>query len=83
MLVGGSTKFAGLEARLEKELRALAPEGCNINVVSVADKSNAIWIGAAKIASALPEAAWIARSEYEEIGPTISRRKFAICPPNI
>jgi actin-related protein len=76
IIIGGTANIAGMEARLEKELKALAPEG--VRIVTTVDKSNLAWVGASVIASSLPASQWIDRQDYEEVGPVISDLKIAI-----
>jgi len=78
LLSGGNTMFPGFEARLEKELTALAPASTKINVIAPAERQWLTWLGGS-ILAALPTFAGrcITKAEYDEHGKAIIHRK---CP---
>ena len=78
VLAGGTSMFNGLQERLIKEIKALAPESMKeeVKVIASPDRKYATWIGGS-IFSSLSEfkSCWITKDEYEEYGETIVRRK--------
>jgi actin-related protein len=75
LLAGGSISLPGMQARMEKEMRAAAP-GVHVSV-SAASKHSA-WTGGALLASS-PQFlnTCMLNAEYDEFGPTIVESK---CP---
>eukprot|EP01063_Lacrimia_lanifica_P005892 TRINITY_DN13552_c0_g1_i1.p1 TRINITY_DN13552_c0_g1~~TRINITY_DN13552_c0_g1_i1.p1 ORF type:complete len:347 (+),score=58.68 TRINITY_DN13552_c0_g1_i1:68-1108(+) len=77
VLCGGTTKLQGFRARLEREVRALAPPSARVDVVPAhsdpdsplaAGTCLAAWCGGS-ILSAFPwEPMWMTRSRYDEEG---------------
>lgn len=78
VLTGGSTMFNGIDTRLAKEVTALVPPTMAVDVVAPADRKYSVWIGGS-IFSYLSTTSfptrWIAREEYDDIGPAIVHRK--------
>lgn len=77
ILCGGNTCFPGIVDRLNKEIRQLMPVSTQIlMVVAPPDRKQSAWIGGS-ILSSLPTFAptWIARDEYDEVGPNIIHRR--------
>lgn len=76
VLSGGSTLFPGINTRLDKEIRALAPSSVKINVVSPAERKYSVWIGGSIVASLSTfQEMWVSKAEYQEHGPYIVHRK--------
>ncbi|EQB61566.1 actin [Vairimorpha apis BRL 01] len=76
VLSGGSTLFPGINTRLDKEIRALAPSSVKINVVSPAERKYSVWIGGSIVASLSTfQEMWVSKAEYQEHGPFIVSRK--------
>ena len=72
VLSGGSTLFPGINTRLDKEIRALAPSSVKINVVSPAERKYSVWIGGSIVASLSTfQEMWVSKAEYQEHGPFI------------
>lgn len=69
VLSGGSTMFAGIGERLEKELRVLEPARQNVRVVAPAERKYSAWIGGSMMASQ-PDFynMCVSKVEYEERG---------------
>ena len=67
VLAGGSTMFPGFVERFTQEMKALAPEGVDVNVHAPSNRRHSAWIGAAMMAD-LPDVDidWITKAEYEE-----------------
>ncbi|KAK4052625.1 Actin- protein 6 [Microbotryomycetes sp. JL221] len=79
ILVGGSAKFPGFVERLRSDLRKFAPVEYEPKVILSADPINTIVTGSAE-ALATPSAAlqdwFVTKSEYQEHGSNVCRRKF-------
>ncbi len=76
VLSGGSTMFPGIADRVSKELTALAPSSMKIKVVAPHERKYSVWIGGSILASLSTfQQMWIAKSEYNEAGPSIVHRK--------
>ena len=76
VLSGGTTMFPGLQDRLHKEISALAPSSMKIKVIAPPERKYSVWIGGSILASLTTfQQMWIAKSEYEESGPSIVHRK--------
>jgi len=76
VLSGGSTMFPGIQGRMEKEIRALAPNKIEVKVVASPHRRYLVWMGAS-IVSQLShfQQMLIWKSEYDEIGPGIVHQK--------
>ncbi|XP_049543018.1 actin-3-like [Anopheles darlingi] len=77
ILAGGSTMFAGMGERLQRELEALVPTATyRVKVIAPQNASLTIWTGACLVAqSPLFQQMWITRQEYDEFGASIVHRK--------
>eukprot|EP01062_Namystynia_karyoxenos_P041632 TRINITY_DN3034_c2_g1_i1.p1 TRINITY_DN3034_c2_g1~~TRINITY_DN3034_c2_g1_i1.p1 ORF type:complete len:415 (+),score=157.01 TRINITY_DN3034_c2_g1_i1:85-1245(+) len=84
VLSGGTTMFKGMEQRVEKEARELAPPGAKDVVKVVSDSSDegrgirkcSVWIGGAVMAALGSfQEHWILKSDYDEMGPSIVHRR--------
>lgn len=76
VLSGGTTMFPGIADRMSKELTALAPSAMKIKVVAPPERKYSVWIGGSILASLSTfQQMWIAKSEYDEAGPSIVHRK--------
>jgi len=78
VLAGGTSMFNGLPERLMKEIKALAPKSMKeeIKVIASPERKYATWIGGSICSSISTfESCWITKTEYEEQGETIVRRK--------
>mmetsp|Transcript_8210 Transcript_8210/g.28829 ORF Transcript_8210/g.28829 Transcript_8210/m.28829 type:complete len:378 (+) Transcript_8210:101-1234(+) len=76
VLSGGSTMFPGISDRMSKEVVALAPSSMKIKVVAPPERKYSVWIGGSILASLSTfQQMWIAKSEYDESGPSIVHRK--------
>ena len=77
VLSGGSTMLPGFVDRLSKEMTALAPSIYKIKVVAPPERKYSVWIGGSIIASLSAfQSSWIAKSEYDESGPSIVHRNY-------
>lgn len=65
----GSHTFAGMEARLERDLQMLMPQGAPVKIWRAADVQLDAWRGAAKWASVTVDSnCFITRHQYDEMG---------------
>merc|ERR1719321_1123618 len=76
VLSGGTTMFPGIQERLQKEIAALAPSSMKVKVIVPPERKYSVWIGGSILASLTTfQQMWIAKSEYDESGPSIVHRK--------
>jgi len=76
VLSGGSTMYPGIQERMEKEIRTLAPPTMKIKVVAPPERKYSVWIGGSILSSLSTfENMWITKEEYDESGPSIVHRK--------
>jgi len=76
VLSGGTTMFPHIDARLTKELSALAPAAVKIKVVAPPERKYSVWIGGSILSSLSTfQEMWITKDEYDESGPGIVHRK--------
>jgi len=76
VMSGGTTMFNGIAARMEKEVKALAPSGNVIKMVAPPERKYSVWIGGSILASLSTfEEMWVTKDEYDESGPSIVHRK--------
>merc|ERR1711916_233238 len=76
VLSGGSTMFAGIADRMQKELIALAPQTMKIKIIAPPERNYSVWIGGSILASLSTfQQMWISKEEYDESGPSIVHRK--------
>ena len=76
VLSGGTTMFDGIDARMQKEITALAPPTMTVKIVAPPERKYSVWIGGS-ILSYLStfQQMWITKQEYDESGPSIVHRK--------
>ena len=68
--------FAGIAARVQKELEALAPPAMKIKVIAPPERQFSVWIGGSILASLSTfQQMWVSKNEYDEMGPSIVHRK--------
>jgi actin-related protein len=76
IMSGGSTMFPGINERLTKELKMLAPKTITVRVITPPERKYSVWIGGSILASLNTfQKIWITREEYDEYGPEIVHRK--------
>jgi len=76
VLSGGTTMFADIGARMQKEITALAPSTMKIKVIAPPERKYSVWIGGSILASLSTfQQMWISKQEYDESGPSIVHRK--------
>jgi len=76
VLSGGTTMFAGIAERMDKEVTNLAPPTMKIKVIAPPERKYSVWIGGSILASLSTfQQMWISKQEYDESGPSIVHRK--------
>jgi len=76
VLSGGSTMFAGIADRMNKEITALAPSSMTVKIVAPPERKYSVWIGGSILASLSTfEEMWVTKEEYDDSGPSIVHRK--------
>merc|ERR1719409_1841001 len=76
VLSGGTTMFEGIDARMQKEIKALAPASMKIKIVAPPERKYSVWIGGSILSSLSTfQQMWISKQEYDESGPSIVHRK--------
>ena len=68
--------FAGMPQRLQKEVKALAPNGMTVKIIASPERKYLPWIGGSILTSLSTfREMWITQKEYDEHGPSIVNRK--------
>jgi len=76
VMSGGSTMFNGIAERMQKEIKALAPDSMTIKIIAPPERKYSVWIGGSILSSLSTfEEMWINKGEYDEAGPSIVHRK--------
>jgi actin-related protein len=76
VLSGGTTMFAGISDRMQKELVNLAPSTIKIKIIAPPERKYSVWIGGSILSSLSTfQQMWISKEEYDESGPSILNRK--------
>jgi len=76
VLSGGTTMFPHIDARLTKEMSAMAPAAVKVKVVAPPERKYSVWIGGSILSSLSTfQEMWITADEYDEAGPGIVHRK--------
>jgi len=76
VLSGGTTMFAGISDRMQKELVNLAPSTIKIKIIAPPERKYSVWIGGSILSSLSTfQQMWISKEEYDESGPSIVHRK--------
>merc|ERR1719251_223768 len=79
VLSGGTTMFPNIDARLCKELSALAPASIKVKVVAPPERKYSVWIGGSILSSLSSfQEMWVSKMEYDESGPRIVHRKCLV-----
>jgi len=77
VLSGGTTMFAGIADRMQKELVNLAPSTIKIKIIAPPERKYSVWIGGSILSSLSTFGQmWISKEEYYESGPAIVHKKF-------
>jgi actin len=76
VMSGGTTMFTGIPERMQKEIKALAPDSMTIKIIAPPERKYSVWIGGSILSSLSTfEEMWISKAEYDEAGPSIVHRK--------
>lgn len=76
VMSGGTTMFAGIASRVQKEIEHLAPPSMKIKVIAPPERQYSVWIGGSILSSLSTfQQMWVSKSEYDEMGPSIVHRK--------
>ena len=76
VMSGGTTMYQGIPERLQKEMKALAPDSMTIKIIAPPERKYSVWIGGSILSSLSTfEEMWIRKEEYDEAGPSIVHRK--------
>jgi len=79
ILTGGASMYEGFLERFTRDLRRVAPQNAEINVILSIDSANSGWIGGAILASIdslYSRKFWITKEEYNEKGSSIVEHCF-------
>jgi actin beta/gamma 1 len=76
VMSGGTTMYQGIAERVQKEVKALAPDSMTIKIIAPPERKYSVWIGGSILSSLSTfEEMWIKKEEYDEAGPSIVHRK--------
>ncbi|OSX75554.1 hypothetical protein BU14_0231s0007 [Porphyra umbilicalis] len=76
VMSGGSTMFAGIASRVQREIETLAPSSMKIKVIAPPERQYSVWIGGSILSSLSTfQQMWLSRAEYESDGPSVVHRK--------
>merc|ERR1719168_290467 len=76
VMSGGTTMYQGIPERVQKEVKALAPDSMTIKIIAPPERKYSVWIGGYILSSLSTfEEMWIKKEEYDESGPSIVHRK--------
>jgi len=76
VMSGGTTMYAGIADRMQKEITALAPPSIKVKIIAPPERKYSVWIGGSILASLSTfQAMWITKDEYDESGTGIVHRK--------
>lgn len=75
VLSGGSTMFANMAKRLQKEVTILAPASSKVKVISPPDRTYSAWIGGSVLSKLSSfQDSLVVQDMYDEIGPSVVHR---------
>ena len=76
VMSGGTTMFAGIADRLQKEIENLAPASVKIKTIAPPERQFSVWIGGSILSSLSTfQQMWVSKAEYDEMGPSVVHRK--------
>ncbi|BGP23861.1 actin [Rhodotorula toruloides] len=77
VMSGGTTMYAGISDRMQKEITALAPSSMKVKIVAPPERKYSVWIGGSILASLSTfQQMWISKQEYDEAGPSVVHRNL-------
>jgi len=70
VLTGGNMRFQGIQQRIYKDIRAMAPDHCQVEVHSPHDPGNYAWAGGSLMAQdpAVVQSQFVTKDAYQEWG---------------
>merc|ERR1712087_273628 len=72
VMSGGTTMYKNIPERVQKEVKALAPDSMTIKIIAPPERKYSVWIGGSILSSLSTfEEMWIKKEEYDESGPSI------------
>ncbi|XP_069599088.1 actin, cytoplasmic-like [Ranitomeya imitator] len=75
LLSGASTLFPGLQDRIYKEIRTLAPKTIQVKVIAPSDRKFSVWIGGSVLTCLESfKEMWITARDYSEFGSAVVYR---------
>merc|ERR1719219_1017000 len=76
VMSGGTTMYAGIADRMQKEITELAPQTMKVKIIAPPERKYSVWIGGSILASLSTfQQMWISKHEYDESGASIVHRK--------
>merc|ERR1712038_109827 len=76
ILSGGTTMYAGIADRVQKEVTDASAPTLKIKVIAPPERKYSLWIGGSICTSLSTfQTMWVTKEEYEESGPSIIHRK--------
>merc|ERR1712228_302550 len=76
VMSGGTTMYAGIADRMQKEITGLSPSTIKVKIVAPPERKYSVWIGGSILGSLSTfQQMWISKQEYDECGPSIVHRK--------
>jgi len=76
VMSGGTTMYAGIADRMQKEITALAPSTVKVKIIAPPERKYSVWIGGSILGSLSTfQNLWVTKEEYDESGPGIVHRK--------
>merc|ERR1719347_27845 len=76
VMSGGTTMYPGIADRVQKGIKAMAPDSMTIKIIAPPERKYSVWIGGSILSSLSTfEEMWIKKEEYDESGPAIVHRK--------
>jgi actin beta/gamma 1 len=76
VMSGGTTMYKGIPERVQKEIKALAPDSIQTKIIAPPERKYSVWIGGSILSSLSTfEEMWISHAEFDESGPSIVHRK--------
>lgn len=77
VVTGGTARLSGFRERLEREVRALAPQECEVRVSGQGDTMTMAWRGGASLARDTQfSKLCVTREEYQEKGFSVCQNRF-------
>merc|ERR1712033_44107 len=76
VMSGGTTMYAGVADRMQKEITTLCPGSLKIKIIAPPERKYSVWIGGSILTSLSTfQSMWVTKEEYDESGAGIIHRK--------